>query len=221
MDRALMRRGRWVQGVSGLTLAASSLLLFFSANEWPPTVDRAFHGAIGEAMARETLSLVKPGAGVVVVVRDTEEFRHPESEAQVRGFEKVLKAGGSTVVSVQSLQVDPLRPLEVPSGDFYELLRKVPPGTAIVSFMGPPKLTEEQRGRLGEIRPKVIAFCPGAIPRTTDLRGMFESGLLHSAVVERDGAVGGKRSDFASLYRVVRGAEAGTLPQVSGEGGMP
>lgn len=214
-----MRNSSPINAAAALAVAGSAVLVFLAGHDLPSPPEKAFHAAIGRTMAQETLRLVKPGAGVTAIIRDTAAFRHPESDAQFQAFQETLRAGGSAIVSTQSLQVDPLRNLEVPPGDFFELIRKAPAGTAIVSFMGPPVLSEEQRARLGEIRPRVVAFCPGSIPRRIDLRTLFESGLLHAAVVEReDPAPAGKPPAdpkpadwFAANYRVLHGADDVTV----------
>lgn len=211
-----MKNRRSVDALAVLVLTGSVVGFFFVANPLPPTPDRALQRAIGETLAREALRVVKPGVGVVVLRRDTEAFRHPESDLVWEGFERVFRAGGGRVAGIQSFQVDPLRPLEVPSGDFYEVIRKSPEGSGVVSLMGPPRLSPEQLGRLGRIAPAVVAFCPGSIPRRTDLSAMLRSGLLQAAVVERDertsprGVAGG---GFESRYRVLRpGEDAGGSP---------
>jgi hypothetical protein len=86
---------------------------------------------------------------------------------------------------VQLLQVDPLRPLELPSGDFVELLRRGVAGDVIVSFMGPPLLSDEQRAAVAGSKAKVIAFCPGGFSDFVDLKKLAEQGLLHVAIISR------------------------------------
>jgi hypothetical protein len=117
---------------------------------------------------------------------------------------------GVTVANTHLIQTAPLRPAEVPPGDFFEILRKAPPGHVIVSLLGPPLLTEEQRLKLGKIQPKVVAFCSGNLRDRIDLRQLFEAGLLHSAIVNR--RLNSSESTrpfrgaaaFDSLYEVVR-----------------
>ena len=86
----------------------------------------------------------------------------------------------------ESLQVDPLRPVEVPSGDVQEMIGKAPKGSVIVSFMGPPPLlSSAQRRRLEETKPAIVAFCPGSLTERVNLPALFEQGLLQTAVVSR------------------------------------
>ncbi len=216
-----MRNSPVINAAAGLAIAGAAVMVFLAANDLPPSTDRAFHAAIGQAIARETLTQIKPGAGVIAIVRDTSAFRHPESDFQFDAFAEALRIAGSPLVATQSLQVDPLRNIEVPPGDFYELIRKAPPGTAIVSFMGPPMLSDEQRSRLAEIHSRIIAFCPGTIPRRVDLRSFFDNGLLHAAVVEQDPAATATRAHagkdnptplkpadwFAAHYRILHSTD--------------
>ena len=104
------------------------------------------------------------------------------------------------------LQVDPLRPLQVPAGDLHELLRRGAVGDVIVSFMGAPLLSDEQRASLGGVKPKVVAFCPGGIFGIQELKALAGQGLLHAAVVSRpakagaSSATGPGREPFDALY---------------------
>ena len=102
----------------------------------------------------------------IVITRDTTTFENPATDVQMASFRKTLREARVIVGSVQSLQVDPLRPVEVPSGDFQEMIGKAPKGSVIVSFMGPPPLlSSAQRRRLEETKPAIVAFCPGSIFR--------------------------------------------------------
>jgi hypothetical protein len=85
------------------------------------------------------------------------------------------------------LEVDPLRPIAVPASEFCEVIRNTPEGSVIVSFMGPPLLTQAERSRLGDIKPAIVAFCSGSLPELVDLPSLFQQGLLKAAVVDRRG----------------------------------
>jgi hypothetical protein len=140
--------------------------------------------AAGMTLAKQALALLQPGGQITVIVRDTATFPNPASDVQLSSFKKAIRPR-ATIGSVVALQVDPLRPVEVPPGDFFELIRKTPKGSVIVSFMGPPLLNAEQRTHLREIQPAIVAFCSGNLCRQVDLRELFIQGLLHAAVVSR------------------------------------
>jgi hypothetical protein len=137
-------------------------------------------------MAQEALRHLQPGGQILLIARDTAAFKNPATEAQLAGFRKTLRKARVNVGSIQWLQVDPLRPLEVPSGDFQEWIRKAPKGSVIVSFMGPPPLLSPvQRQQLGDHGPAIVAFCPGSVPERANLPALFEQGLLRTAVISR------------------------------------
>jgi hypothetical protein len=171
-------------GASLATLGATALLLF-STRQLPPGLDPKPHEATGWVMAQEALGLLKPGGWLVVIRRDTGAYKHPESDLQFKSFQKALRKAKATVTAVRAVGLDPLRPLEVPPGDFFELIRRSPAECVIVSFLGPPLLSQDQRRQLGQSRPKIIAFCPGPLPAQIDLRVLFEARLLEVAVISR------------------------------------
>ena len=182
-----MRDSKAIQGVAGLvTLGAAAIGCLILRGGLPPRLDARPHEAAGWYMAQQTLRHLQPGGQVILIARDTTAFKNPATEVQLASFRKVLRKARVTVGSIQSLQVDPLRPLEVPPGDFQELIRKAPKGSVIVSLMGPPPLLSSvQRQHLGETRPAIVAFCPGSVPERVNLPDLFEQGLLQTAVISR------------------------------------
>jgi len=136
-------------------------------------------------MARQAMNLLQPGGQIIVITRDTAAFKNPASDLQLTSFNNTLRSAHVAVGRLLALQVDPLRPVEVPPGDFFELIRSATKGSVIVSFMGPPQLTEAQRRQLGEVKPAIVAFCSGSLPERVDLRTLFDQELLHAAVVSR------------------------------------
>ena len=184
-----MRNSRPIGLIAGLTLLAAVATILFSLYETPPRFQPQPHEAVGWVMARQALSFLKPGGHITVISRDTSVFKQPALDHQLASFQATLEKAHVAPATVQALQVDPLRPVEVPAGDFYECMRKASPGGVIVSFMGPPLLTEAQRGQLGEIKPKIVAFCAASLPDPAYLKVLFDQGLLHAAVVGRGNAL--------------------------------
>jgi len=180
-----MRDSPVVKVIAGLVIAGAVGTMVFCSTGWPPRVEARTPEAVGWVMAQQTLGLVKPGGQITVLARDTSSFKNPASEIQLASFKKAMRAARVEITSVRSLQVDPLRPVEVPPGDFLDLIRAAPAGSVLVSFMGPPLLSESQRNQLREIKPSMVAFCSGNLPGRMDLRALFEQGLLHAAVVSR------------------------------------
>ena len=183
--------------------------------------DARLQTELGKTLARQAIQLASPNGRIVLVLRDTEAFPNPATDAALEGFTKELQHSGRPEPVLQRMQNDPLRPLQVPGGDFAELIRKGAAGDVIVSFMGPPNLSPEKRALLGPVQAKVIAFCPGSIPEQVDLRQLADAGLLHGAILNRaatgNGAMGPRpRPDsFDDLYVVASHSELSARNPIS------
>jgi hypothetical protein len=176
---------------AAVTLGAfASIYVSVSGGLFGPPVDRAIHEAGGAMMAKEALALLQPGGEITVITRDTRAFKNPATDIQMASFRRTLRAGHAKIHAVLALQVDPLRPVRVPAGDFCQIVRDTPAGSVIVSFMGPPLLSEAQWLQLGNIKPALIAFCPGRMAEEVDLRPFLRAGVLKAAVVQRSGLGG-------------------------------
>ncbi|MDB6037558.1 MAG: hypothetical protein JWM99_1399, partial [Verrucomicrobiales bacterium] len=148
------------------------------------------------------------------IVRDTKAFEQPAADLQEEAFDREIRNSGSTIASVTRLQLDPLRPLEIPPGDLFQLMRKANPSSVIVSFMGAPFLPADQLRNLGPVHCKIVAFCPGEIYKQTNLKGLFEAGLLHSAVVSKPSSrsLQPANGNLESLYLSIDLANLADLP---------
>ncbi len=180
-----MRDSKPIAVMALLVTAAAVGSIFLCVKGLPPRIDSAPHRAAGNLMAEQTLALLQPGGHVTVIARDTTSFKNPAADFQFAAFQKRLRKAGVQIAFTHALQLDPLRPLEVPPGDFLEFIRNSSPSDVIVSFMGPPLLSDSQRAQLGASKPAIVAFCPGRMPEVIDLNQLFERGLLSVAVVTR------------------------------------
>jgi hypothetical protein len=209
-----MLNSKVIEVSSCLAACAALCVIGLVCCEAPPRFDRALHGAIGQALAKETLSLLGPSGKVTVISRDTESFAQPALQILLKSFRRELRQAKVAEAGTQMVQTDPLRPLDVPSGDFFELLRRTPPESVIVSLLGPPLLTAAQRSSLPQARAKVVAFCPGPIGEALDLRQLFSAGLLHAAVISAPAQLSGAAhppKTFDQLYRTVRATDYATI----------
>jgi hypothetical protein len=183
-------RNNKVVGTAALFVALSSALTIvcFLSDGFGPSLDPAPHEAAGRVLARQTLSLLKPGGRITVLSRDTVTFPNPASDIQFAAFRKELSKAGVKIDSVEAIQIDPLKPAAVPSGDFFQCIKNSANGSVIVSLMGPPVLTELQLAQLSPVKPAIVAFCAGAVRDQVDLRGLFSQGLLQAAVMSKRNA---------------------------------
>jgi len=210
---------RPVQILAVIALLGSIATLWFTQTGRPPRINSRLHEEVGRALAQESLKLLRPGGHLTVITRDSSTFPQPALDLTLDGLRKELRQAGTAEPTVDTLQVDTLRPVQVPSGDFAEWIRRAAAGDVIVSLLGPPLLTEEQRQALGEIKPGIVALCAGYQPDNSMLRRLSEQRLLQAAVLSRPLAsitpVKPARTTgetFDELYQRVRATDLARLP---------
>jgi hypothetical protein len=181
-----MRDNIVIGTVAAITVLSSGLAIAFClSGGLGPNLDPAPHQAVGKVLARQALSLLKPEGTITVIARDTSVFQNPATDIELASFRNELRKAGVATASVKLLQVDPLRPVGVPAGDFFAWIKKETKGSVIVSLMGPPIFSDAQLAQLGEIKPAIVAFCSGPLRDQVDLRSFFARGLLQAAVVSK------------------------------------
>jgi hypothetical protein len=210
-----MRDSKTINILSLCLIAAAVVILAAGAFHLPPRFDKNLHAEIGRTLAREAAKLGASGKEIVLIRRDNEAFSQPAMETAAAAFRTEITRSGIKEVTIHAVRLDPLKPAEVPSGDFFEILRRSTDKQMIVSLLGPPILSEDQVSKLGTLKAKVVAFCPGATSGV-DLRTLFKAGLLHAAIIERNserqpGNKPGKVT-FDQLYTVV---ESGSSPSLT------
>ncbi len=206
--------------VATLVILAAGVVIFLAVRPFPPRFDLGPHTALGEILAGEAKKLCEPGSRIIVIVRDTqEEFKAPASEAQFAGFQQALKKAGGKITTAHRFKIDPLRVVGVASGDFLEVLRRCADNDVVVSFLGPPTLSEDQLVKLGNKRPKILAVCSGAMPQLIDLRKLFDQKLLNAAVISRsdvsrtDSGAGSGPAAFDRMFKLITPGNIADLQQ--------
>ena len=187
------------QRIAVAVIVVSVASFAFTLYQPGPEIDLAPHQALGDLAAAAALKLIGPGGRIILIDRETKMFKSPATQAHLKRFAQVVQKAGQIVTATNVLKVDPLRALTVPSGDFFALLRRTGETDVIVSFLGPPTLSSEQIGRLNSSHARVVAFCPGSIPRQTKLADLFQSGLVQVAIVEWE-VSGSVLAEPASLH---------------------
>lgn len=172
--------------LAGIVILGSVLVIALSMSSgFGPSLDAAPIREAGRVLARQALAQLKPGGSVLVITRDTAFFENPASDVLLESFRRELRKNRVEVAAIQTIQIDPLRPVAVPAGDFLQWIKKTEKGSVIVSFMGPPILSDAQLAQLGQAKPAIIALCSGPARDQVDLRGIFAQGLLQGAVVSK------------------------------------
>ena len=145
-----MARAARSRNALAVALAAAAITLLV-ITWWNPAVpvNQNVHLELGRTLAAESLKLLKSGGKLTIIARDTDVFPQPAMTLALSALQKEIRRGGAEIRSTQLVQLDPIRPSAVPSGDYYELLRRLPEGDVIVSLLGPPVLSEEHKEKIG------------------------------------------------------------------------
>ncbi|MBL9172347.1 MAG: hypothetical protein JNL10_02330 [Verrucomicrobiales bacterium] len=200
-----------VAAAAGLVLLGSLAALAWTFVGPGPAGDPRVQEEIGRTLAREAVKHLGAGRRLTVLTRDTTAFPQPAADQVLAAFTREAARSGATVAAVQRFEVDPLRPAQVPPGDFLELIRRSAAGDVLVSLLGPPLLGDDQRAQLPATPPcRIVAVCAGPFPDAAGLRQLAAQGLLQAAVVDRPQsrtAPPRSRSDrtFEQLYTVFEG----------------
>lgn len=203
-----MRDHRGIQALAIGTCAISVVIASWALGwiDVTPRPSGTLHQKIGQALAQEALAHAGSGGRVVVFARDTSEFEQPAMDLALRSFTAEMLKAGHPVTDLRLVAEDPLRPIHVPEGDLFDVLRKSSKGDVVVSLMGPVLLAEDQRLALGTPKASVIAFCPGSSAEVMDPAQLASMGLLHGGVLalppSNDPKQPNKTPDrFEALYR--------------------
>lgn len=214
-----MLKAKLIVSVSVIVAALAALLFQFLPGH--PQLEARPHEGIGEVLAEEALRLAGGGGRITLIAPDTEVFQYPGAEVQWQAFRRALRAAHVTLAATNLVKLDPLRPPRVPPDFFVDILRKQSDSDVVVSLLGPPLLTAEQKTRLGTKRPRVLAVCSGELPRQADLAALFADNLLAAAIVSRPSPVssppasGGARDWFNHYYQLITAKNLADLPAVN------
>lgn len=204
--------------LSIVVIVASAGVLFFRFVGIPPRVDARAHIGIGEALAEQALKSAGSGGKITLVAPDISAHRHPGAEAQLKAFFKALRRAGATVSITNTVKLDPLRLVRKDPNDFMKLLLKQSEKDVVVSLLGPPLPTTEQRAALSGKHGRIVAVCSGDMPLQVNLRSLFEDNLLHAAIVSRPTpGISLPQTDdpqawFQHFYQVITPANLSDLP---------
>ena len=209
--------------ISTLTILGAIGVIYISQHPFVPGINRAPHEALGQIVAEEAGKLLGSGGHLTLFVRDTDTFPNPASDAQLKAFQQSLKKAGHKVTTTHVLKMNPIGLMTVPPGDFFETIKKNTEADVIVSFLGPPALTDEQFAKLGQSRPKIVAVCSGELPARINLKQIFDEKLLHAAVLSRKipptastPAAASPRELFEQWYWLATPANLADLPLPAG-----
>src|SRR6266436_39112 len=173
---------------NGLLIAGSILAIMISGlwiyyREFKaPKHNVRLHRRIGEIMAEETAKLVGPKGNLVLVTIPTGS--EPELKTQLEAFRQKLKKLGDYEIKEHELDTKDQAKYALGSGlsgrRFVRTVKNNPKANGIVSFVGAPRLSDEEVAELTN-PPKFIAESrsPDHLPK------LFDKQIIQVAVVSR------------------------------------
>lgn len=208
-----MRNRRSIDALAVTICLGSMVVAALAVWSRPPTTDSRVYSQVGKTLAQQALAVLPGGGRIVIIARDLQVYQQPAMEIALKEFRNAV--GRTAEIDTHFVQVDPLRPVEVPPGDFYEAIRRAKTNDVIVSFLGPPILEPEQQEKLTGNKRKIVALCTGNMAEQADLGDLARRGLLHAAIVNRrlDGNISKSATalSFDQLYQVVKEGEFGKM----------
>lgn len=181
LNMATNRKQKLIAVIAALvTLAACSWIYFKEIKA--PKHDVALHRRVGEVMAEQTAQLIgKKGRVILIAIEPGGE---PELQTQLDAFKARLKKTGAYDLKEYFMDTKDQPKYGVGTGlsgrRFVRTVKKNEKADVVVSFIGAPKLTDEDVAELGRM-PKFIAEArsPDHLPK------LFAKHLIQVAVVSR------------------------------------
>jgi len=166
---------------SVLAIACSATWIYYREFKAPKHNVR-LHQRIGEVMAEQTARVLGPKGKVLLLIIPTGSA--PELETQLQAFHRTLAKLGNYDLKEHEFDTRDQAKYGVGSGlsgrRFLRAIKNNPAVDALVSFVGAPKLSDEELAQLTRM-PKFIAETRSA----EDLPKLFEKQIIQVAIVSR------------------------------------
>jgi len=176
-------RPKQILAIIGAVLVIAASLVWIYYREFKaPKYNVALHQRVGEVMAEQTAKIVGSKGRLVVISIPTRG--EPELQTQLTAFHRRLKKLGEYDLKEYELDTKNQPKYGVGAGlsgrRFVRTVLKNAKADAFVSFVGAPKLTDEEAAELKKV-PRFIAESrsPDHLPK------LFEKKILQVAVVSR------------------------------------
>ncbi len=199
--------------VAGVAILASLVSIGLTQFKRPGKNYLNAYLAVGQVTAEETAKLVGTHSKVVLVAWDTQKYKLPPVETQVKAFKDTLTKQGVTLHATEVIQEDPGSPqARLTTDRFFKILDGYNNVDAIISFVGLPTFKPADLKKWPKKGPKVIAIS-GAHP---GLKKLLEKGYLDVAIVLRPQQPIANpttmREWFDKYYQVITPKTASSLP---------
>ncbi len=223
-DPQQRNKKRIIAAVSSLVILASLTSLCLTQCEPTYHMDLEPHRVVGETVAKEVSNLLS-GRGELVILELGKQSQAglpegEEMEMRMKGFlQEIQEHKELSVAATEDLTLQEYQTVFVKRGfssaTFSAILQNHPRASAIISFVGPPDLRDEDIARLGQDIPKVITFSrSGSVPRK-----LLENGVIQLAIIPNTTlkpwefkGTGARRDEFDRRYKIVTKETSSSLP---------
>jgi hypothetical protein len=172
----------WLIGSLSVAVILGSAAWIYFTQLHAAKHDIGLHRYIGEVLAEETVAALGKKGHVVAIAIDTREW--PELKTQIDAFKEKLKKSGDFQLREYQLDTKDQPKYGVGTGlsgrRYVRTVNKNPEADLFVSFVGAPKLTDEEVAELKK-KPKLIVESRSG----DNVPGLFDRKLLTCAVVSR------------------------------------
>jgi hypothetical protein len=173
---------RILTGVASIAVIIASCVWIYYTPVKTEKYNTELHRRIGEVMAEQTARLIGKKGRVVTIAIDSKQW--PELKTQLAAYRQHLKKVGDYEVRDYEMDTKEQPKYGVGSGlsgrRYVRTVKKNENADVFVSFVGAPKLTDEEIGELKR-KPKLIA----EVRSPDNLPQLFEHDLIQVALVSR------------------------------------
>jgi hypothetical protein len=216
------RTRKILMAVACLAVIAGATIWTWRTQFAAPEFNVVLHRAVGRVMAEQTTRALGNAGKIVIITMEAAKV--PELRTQIEEFQKSLAQSGQIKIKqTYTLETENQPKYGLGSGlsgrRYVRIVNKHPDAAGIVSFVGVPRLTEEDVAQL-RTKPKLIAESRSA----QKIKPLFDTGMIEIAVVARfqfptpiKGKPQAPRDWFDQRFQIVTAADANSLPASSNE----
>jgi len=215
--RPALARSRILVALVAVILLGVAVRSLFKQLQGPSLFMGKRYALVGRIVAGETARLLDK-TGQIVVVGFDYRGKPEQVVTETDAFLQEIKKQGITVAGTELQDPVALKQGEkmLPGDTYLALLQKYPSVDAIVSFVGPPQLSDAQMAELGPKVPKCVAVSLYSFAG----RRLFHDRIIQVAVLPRFQPLGPNvpepKSDqewFDQNFQVVHVEDASKLPE--------
>ncbi len=197
-----------VKTISIVVIMVSLSTIFLNQCHFQPRMNLRPYQGLGYGMAIETSKLLNKKGQIAVIYLDGSELNIKPFKVQMATFFTTLKEESNITVAYE----EKISPKSLPRGLgsnidsklYFKILEQHPNLSAIVSFLGPPQLTDEDWSKIPQEIPKMIIYSVTA----HGLKKLFNEQIVQIAIVNNslriEGTTHKKLPDiFDYYYKVV------------------